>query len=170
MRVVALKAWSNGSISMEERQIAELPDALATSLIAQGIVAPTALPAVTDADEGKVLTVNNSGVWGAQNPKFVVTLTPTALDYSGTMDHTVAEIDAAYKEGQEIWFKIYSGDSWTEYPLSRVGKESGFDYPSFNCNALYDELNVLVMIYTVTTDNGAKQTYSTKVYVLTPAT
>lgn len=39
MRIIALKAWSNGSYSMEEKQIAELPDALATQLIASGIVA-----------------------------------------------------------------------------------------------------------------------------------
>ena len=72
MRVVALKAWSNGSVSMEERQIAELPDALAAQLIAQGIVAPTALPEITDADDGKVLTAN-SGVWGASDRQISIT-------------------------------------------------------------------------------------------------
>ena len=131
-----------------------------------------ALPPITDADDGKVLTAD-SGVWGAQEPigkKFIVTLTPTALDYSGTMDKTVAEINAAYEAGQEIWFKIAAGTDWTEYPLSRVGKISGDTYPSFNCNALYDENNVLVMIYTGTTDYGTETFYSTKLYTLTPAT
>lgn len=131
------------------------------------------LPPVTESDAGKVLGVNDSGVWGAQEPigkKFIVTLTPTALDYSGTMDKTVAEINAAYEAGQEIWFKFYAGSDWTEYPLSRVGKVSRQAYPSFNCNALYDENNVLVMIYTGTTDSGTEQTYSTKIYTLTPAT
>ena len=104
----------------------------------------------------------------ANNNKFIVTLTPTAEDFSGTMDKTVAEINAAYEAGQEIWFKIAVGSDWTEYPLSRVGKLNAFEYPSFNCNALYDESNVLVMIYTGTTDDGTRQTYSTKVYSLTP--
>ena len=170
MRVVALKAWSNGSISMEERQIAELPDALATSLIAQGIVAPTALPAVTDADEGKVLTVNNSGVWGAQNPKFVVTLTPTALDYSGTMDHTVAEIDAAYKAGQKIVFHLaVEGLGSFDSDVTMVGM-NGRDYPSYNATMFETNTSTLMLIATMTTDDGTKATYSTNIYALTPAT
>ena len=67
MRVVALKAFSTGTLTMEEKQIADLPDALAEELIAQRIVAPTALPGITDADDGKVLTAD-SGVWVAANP------------------------------------------------------------------------------------------------------
>lgn len=35
----------------------------------------------------------------ASSNKFIVTLTPTAPDYSGTMDKTVAEINAAHKAG-----------------------------------------------------------------------
>lgn len=102
--------------------------------------------------------------------RFIVTLTPTAQDFSGTMDKTVAEINSAYEAGQEIWFKVAVGTDWTEYPLSRVGKMSGYTYPSFNCNALYDENNVLVMIYTGTTSDGTQTFYSTKLYTLTPAT
>lgn len=127
------------------------------------------VPAVSASDNGKELIVKN-GAWAARQKKFVVTLTPTAADFSGTMDKTVAEINAAYEAGREIWFKIYAGSSWTEYPLSRVGKEDVFTYPSFNSNAIYDENNVLVMIYTATTNDGTKQTYSTKIYTLTPAT
>ena len=37
-----------------------------------------------------------TGIGNAANP-FIVTLTPTALDYSGTMDKTVAEIYAAHQ-------------------------------------------------------------------------
>lgn len=101
--------------------------------------------------------------------KFIVTLTPTALDYSGTMDKTVAEINAAYEAGMEIWFRVYAGTSYSDVPLARYGKASGYSYPSFNVNFLYDEAGVLVLIYTGTTDDGTRQTYSTKVFTLTPA-
>jgi len=111
----------------------------------------------------------NGGGGGGGSNKFIVTLTPNSLDYSGTMDKTVAEINAAYEAGQDIWFKFVVGSDWTEYPLSRVGKLNNSEYPSFNCNALYDEDNVLVMVYTGTTNDGTKQTYSTTIYSLTPA-
>lgn len=129
---------------------------------------PQLLPVTSSSNNGDEIIVKN-GLWTAQAKKFIVTLTPTSPDFSGTMDKTVAEINAAYEAGQEIWFKIAVGSDWTEYPLSRVGKESGGTYPSFNCNALYDENNVLVMIYTGTTNDGTNQTYSTKIYSLTPA-
>lgn len=105
---------------------------------------------------------------GGGSNKFIVTLTPTSPDFSGTMDKTVAEINAAYEEGQEIWFRVYAGTSYSDVPLARTGND-GSQYPSFNANFLYDEAGVLVLIYTSPTDNGTKQTYGTKVYSLTPA-
>lgn len=39
MKVVALMAWSNGSYSMEEKSVADIPDALAEELITKGVVA-----------------------------------------------------------------------------------------------------------------------------------
>ena len=39
MRVVALKAFSTGTLTMEEKQVKEIPDELAAELIEQGIVA-----------------------------------------------------------------------------------------------------------------------------------
>lgn len=41
-RVVALVAWSNGTITMEEKGVYEIDDALATDLIAQGLCADAA--------------------------------------------------------------------------------------------------------------------------------
>lgn len=101
---------------------------------------------------------------------FIVLLTPTGVDLSGTMDKTVAEIDAAWNAGREIWFRIYAGDSFTDVPCDRVGKEGDRAFPSFNVAMLYDEQNMLVLIYTGTTDNPDKTTYHTKLYQLTPAT
>ena len=47
------------------------------------------------------------GIDVAANP-FIVTLTPTAQDMSGTMDKTPAEIDAAIQAGRRIQFSIPS--------------------------------------------------------------
>ena len=126
------------------------------------------LPQASAQNNGSEMIVKN-GSWTMQKKKFIVTLTPTALDYSGTMDKTVAEINAAYEAGMEIWFRVYAGTSYSDVPLARYGKASGYSYPSFNVNFLYDEAGVLVLIYTGTTDDGTRQTYSTKVYALTPA-
>lgn len=128
-----------------------------------------ALPPITDADNGKVLTAN-SGVWGAQEPigkKFIVTLTPTAQDYSGTMDKTVAEIDAAYKAGRQVVFAIAAGtDSYTFDCTMRYF--NGDVYPSYNA---YTVLNGnLVMAFTGATNHGDTATYATSIFPLTPAT
>ena len=42
-----------------------------------------------------------TGIDNAANP-FIVTLTPTETDFSGTMDKTCAEIFAAYQAGKRI--------------------------------------------------------------------
>lgn len=47
------------------------------------------------------------GIDAAANP-FVVTLTPTAADMSGTMDKTPAEIDTAIQAGRRIQFSVPS--------------------------------------------------------------
>lgn len=47
-----------------------------------------------------------SGGGGGGDNRFVVTLTPTAQDYSGTMDKTPAEVYAAYAAGKRIIAKI----------------------------------------------------------------
>lgn len=39
MKVVALQTWANGSLTMEEKQVADIPDDLAAYLIERGIVA-----------------------------------------------------------------------------------------------------------------------------------
>lgn len=101
--------------------------------------------------------------------KFIVTLTPTAQDYSGTMDKTVAEINAAYEAGQDVWFSTGTAGASFMFPLSTVVSTSN-DYPSFQWTFLFVDSNYLVQFYIGSTSDGTTQTYSTKIYTLTPAT
>ena len=102
--------------------------------------------------------------------KFIVTLTPTALDYSGTMDKTVEEITAAHEAGQEIVFRVMtSATSYMEVDCTARYYANGSTYPSFNAY-IVDDGGVLIYAYTGTTNGGTNQTYFTHVYTLTPAT
>lgn len=101
---------------------------------------------------------------------FVVTLTPTAADYSGTMDKTVAQINEAYEAGMDIWFKVMtSATSYVGVPVSFLGKDTSFDYPNFGAEIVQSSANLMIVAQTLDTSDGAKATYSTKVYSLTPA-
>lgn len=107
-----------------------------------------------------------TGISNAANV-FVVTLTPTALDYSGTMDKTVAEIYSAYTAGKRIVFRVM--ESQTTYSdvavtMTYKGNET---YPSFNAFIIMSELNALVFAATSATDDGTRNAYSTNIYTLT---
>lgn len=110
------------------------------------------------------------GGGGGGGEKFIVTLTPTAPDYSGAMDKTVAEINEAYEAGQEIWFKLHtSASDYIEVPVQLVGHDTTLAYPSFETSVVQSGANLQVFASTNATDDGTKQTYSTTVYSLTPA-
>lgn len=128
------------------------------------------LPAVTSADNGKVLAVED-GAWAAsaQGKKFIVTLTPTALDYSGTMDKTVAEINAAYEAGQQIVFRTMMSETTymeTDCTARWFGNTT---YPSFNGFILDSDSNALIFAFTGAMNDGTQQTYSATIFPLTPA-
>lgn len=106
--------------------------------------------------------------WLPDEP-FIVTCTPTAQDYSGTMDKTVDEIDAAYKAGQKIVFRVVM--SATEYmDVDCTARYKGsLAYPSFNGYAVITTLITgLIYAWTGATSDGTKNTYSTHIYPLTP--
>jgi hypothetical protein len=114
------------------------------------------------------LCKGNGGGGGSSN-KFIVTLTPTALDYSGTMDKTVAEINTAYEAGQEIWFKVLtSATSYVEVPVSFIGRDTSLAYPNFGAEIVKSDANLMIVAETTDTNDGTNTTYLTKVYTLTP--
>lgn len=108
-----------------------------------------------------------TGIDNAANP-FIVTLTPTAQDMSGTMDKTVAEINTAYEAGKKIVFRVMqSATAYMDVDCTARWFE-GFTYPSFNGFILNAANNAFIFAFTSVTDDGTKQTYSTVIYPLTP--
>ena len=106
---------------------------------------------------------------GLISQAFVVTLTPTAQDYSGTMDKTVGEINAAYEAGQRIVFRLFtSATEYMEVDCTARYRTSAA-YPSFNGYVVVNNpFDALFYLYTGVTDDGTKNTYSTTIYPLTP--
>ena len=106
---------------------------------------------------------------GGGGEKFIVTLTPTAEDFSGTMDKTVAEINTAYEAGQQIVFRVMlSATTYMDIDCT-ARYFAGDTYPSFNAFILDSTYDVLILAGTGATDDGTRQTYSTDIYSLTPA-
>jgi len=102
---------------------------------------------------------------------FVVTLTPTAQDFSGVMDKTCGEIDAAYRAGKTIAFKIYT-DQNGGYIVSknvRASYGAGTTNFGFALDALIGGVG-LITAYTGGNPPSDQTTYSTAIYPLTPMT
>lgn len=114
--------------------------------------------------------VTSYHAYAIDDRKFTVTITPTSPDYSGTMDKTVAEINAAYEAGQEIWFSVAVSGQTYSFPMGAVYKHPDFTYPSFNSNVVIgDGGDMLLWTFTGATNTGTKDTYGTTIYSLTPA-
>ena len=114
----------------------------------------------------KSADLNNmeGGIDAAANP-FIVTLTPTAEDMSGTMDKTPAEITEAFNAGKEIRVAVPSLGGLIG--LCTEFSPSGDDI-SLWCNftAYFSELGGYMMI-TIITDTD-DSTYGTAIFPLTP--
>ena len=102
--------------------------------------------------------------------KYIVTLTPTSEDFSGTMDKTVAEMTEAYNAGMQIvWRVILAVNAYVDVDVTAVMTNVDYDYPSFNAFVIEINSGVLVYAHVPTSNDGTVQTYSTEVYTLTPA-
>lgn len=126
------------------------------------------VPTANPSDNGKELIVKNN-TWTKQSKYFIVTLTPTAQDYSGVMDKTVAEINTAYEAGQQIWFKVLTSASTSvEVPLTYWATNNSYDYHGFAANLVMVDTNMLIVASVGSTSEGTRQTYFTTLYPLTP--
>lgn len=105
----------------------------------------------------------------APNAPFVVTLTPTSLNYSGEMDKTVAEIYAAYEAGRKIVSKVVVSETEFMYTdVTMVYFDSDFTYPSFNAFIIDDGNDLLIEAATGLKNDGTSNLYTAKIYPLTP--
>lgn len=114
-----------------------------------------------------------NGIKNANEP-FIVTLTPTAQDFSGTMDKTPQEIYNAYKANRQIRAKILgvypteNTDLWT-FMTSAVLYDSPVpEFSRVNVNfefvIVYGDNSFLIQA----TTSDAADVYTTKVFPLTP--
>ncbi len=136
-----------------------------TSLLANGSV-------YIETDTGKVFIFDEDNGWtemqaggsSGGGEKFIVTLTPTAEDFSGTMDKTPAEINAAYAAGKQIVFRIYvSQTMFYDINATLSINADGEDVPVFiGYGNLAEKFIVLA-------SSTYSNTYNTEVYSLTPA-
>lgn len=86
--------------------------------------APDGLPAVTDVDAGKVLTVNNSGVWVAANPSSGGGVLVVHQDVDGTLDKTWQEIfDATFAV-----VVTSNGTAYFKSPVTGISYVDGIAY------------------------------------------
>ena len=109
----------------------------------------------------KVLTVNSSGAVVPEDDRFVVTMTPTSPDYSGTIDRTPADLAAAYEAGKRIIAYAPAFNFRCELSLATImpGGVYTFDFIALG------ELNgqdIMLRLLTNYTDS----TYTVKIYPL----
>ena len=104
------------------------------------------------------------GGGGAED--FLVTLTPTALDYSGTMDKTAEEITAAIEAGKHIVLSI-EGSS---IGFSEILLQAGWYSKASGSNNYCVSATILMLpntqITIVTGDSTGSTGYSTYMYSL----
>jgi hypothetical protein len=111
---------------------------------------------------GEFTKVAESGGGGSAE-RFVVTLTPTAEDYSGTMDKTPEQIERAWQDGKDI-FALFSTPYNTTVTLPLFCRVVTGDNIQFEF-AIVDELNGLFIIAKTAVFAAG---YNTFIYRLTP--
>lgn len=100
---------------------------------------------------------------------FIVTLTPTAQDFSGTIDKTWGEVGEAYKAGKTIAFKLYTDQNGSYLITRNVVVYSGVGAQAlwFSADLLVENVG-FVQAYCAINPSPDDNTYSTTIYPLTP--
>lgn len=111
----------------------------------------------------KSADLNNmeGGIDVAANP-FVVTLTPTAEDFSGTMDKTPSEIDAAIQNGRRILFNITGMGASVECSQFKVSNS----LYTAHANIIYNPGTGDLLMHIAT--SGESSTYAVVMFPITP--
>ena len=121
-------------------------------------------------NNGMLQSLLLGGGSGGDN-RFVVTLTPTAQDFSGVMDKTCAEITAAFEAGKDIWLDIDA--TALGYELWRIkatieAKVNGANYGQVMAFLINLQLTPpsMIFIYTDFNASGDSNRYITHIYPL----
>lgn len=98
---------------------------------------------------------------------FIITMTPTAEDYSGTMDKTPEEIWEAYKAHRRIAFSIPAMMGYgyaTQMYEHDVDQDDVSDHVNVSANIMYEDNGVHVLIWVITSIQDSS--YSTTIFPL----
>ena len=99
---------------------------------------------------------------------FVVTLTPTAQDFSGVMDKTVGEIASAFNAGRRCIFRLsLSATDYYEGDVVRGATSSGVSYNTY-AFVVSGILTGVAYIYTGVGSSDSSTAYYTTLFPLTP--
>lgn len=107
------------------------------------------------------------GIENANEP-FIVRLTPTAADFSGTMDKTPQEITAAHEARQEIVFNVVGFPGFDEVNIPVAWFTYATDDTICSASATLVDINTNLQIIVVTSNIADDSTYFTTIYSLTP--
>lgn len=114
---------------------------------------------------------NMEGTWTTclDMTPFVVTLTPTAADYSGTMSATVDEIAQEFQKERKIVFRLLLSASESYDAECTARYNTSNTYPSFNAFIVTTGQpvgNAICFLATGTTNDPTKNTYSINIFPL----
>lgn len=120
-------------------------------------------------DDISINDLNNieEGINIAANP-FVVILTPTNEDFSGTMNKTSNEISSAIQDGKTILFEVTGFPGFDEVLIPAAWYTLATDHPRYAACATLVDITTDLQIIIVTSEAENSTDYFTSIYTLQP--